>query len=71
MKKEQLGTLLLILGVLAWVVYYALKLLTSLDLPFGLFLAWHLAGVLPGSLLRGSKVISWLRRSRLKKDSVP
>ncbi len=68
MTKERLGTILLLLGVSAWAVYYVLKLLTPLTPPFALFLAWHLAGVIPGSLLRGSKVLHRVRRLRLKKE---
>lgn len=63
MTKKQLGTILLILGVSAWGVYYALKLLTPLTPPFGIFLAWHLAGVVPGALLRGSKLMTLVAKS--------
>jgi hypothetical protein len=71
MTKERQGAVLLILGIAAWVVYYALRFLTPLAPPFGLFLAWHLAGVIPGSLLRGSKVVSWLRQTKLREKPAP
>ena len=62
MTRQQFGTLLLIAGVCAWGAYYGLKLLTPLDPPLAPFLIWHLSGVIPGALLRGSKVIRWLVR---------
>lgn len=62
MTKRTLGTLLLILGVSAWGVYYGLQALTDIELPFGAFLAWHLLGVVPGAYLRGSRRLTSLYR---------
>ena len=58
MTKKTLGTLLLIIGVSAWGVFYGLKALTPLEPPFAVFLTWHLLGVIPGALLRGSKLLT-------------
>ena len=60
MTRRHIGTLLLIAGVSAWLVYYSLKLFTPLNPPFALFLTWHLLGVIPGALLRGSKLVAWI-----------
>ena len=58
MTRKRLGTILLIAGISAWAVYYALKLLTPIQPPFAPFLVWHLSGVIPGALLRGSKILN-------------
>lgn len=58
MTRKRLGTVLLIAGISAWAVYYALKLLTPIQPPFASFLIWHLSGVIPGALLRGSKILA-------------
>lgn len=69
MNKRTLGAILLIVGVSAWGVYYGLKLLTPIDPPFGIFLAWHLLGVIPGALLRGSKLLKLLQRDSNGEDT--
>jgi hypothetical protein len=68
MSSQKLGTILLFLGISAWFVYYGLKFFTDANLPFLLFLAWHLLGVLPGVFLRGSKILSHLQRSSEQKS---
>jgi hypothetical protein len=60
--KKTLGTLLLIAGVSAWGVFYGLRALTPLEPPFGVFLTWHLLGVIPGAILRGSKLLKLVQR---------
>lgn len=62
MTKKTLGTLLLMAGVSAWGVFYGLKTLTPLEPPFGVFLTWHLLGVIPGAILRGSKFLKLVQR---------
>ena len=62
MTKRKLGTLLLISGVSAWGAYYGLRALTPLEPPFGVFLTWHLLGVIPGAMLRGSKMLKLIQR---------
>jgi len=57
MKRRTAGTILLILGVLAWPVGFALKKPTAVILPF------HLLGVVPGVLLRGSKILNRLKKN--------
>jgi hypothetical protein len=59
MSRTTVGNLLLIVGLSAWAFYYGLKFLAHMDLPFGIFLTWHLLGVIPGATLRG--------KGRLKK----
>jgi hypothetical protein len=54
MSRRMWGNVLLVWGLLAWAVYYGLKLLAAVELPFPLVLAWHLSGVIPGASLRGS-----------------
>lgn len=65
-SKSTIGTLLIALGVLAWIVYFGLRFFTPLDPPVLFFLIWHLLGVVPGVTLRGSKllprVVAALRR---------
>jgi hypothetical protein len=60
--RKTLGTLLLIFGVAAWGAYYGLRALTPLEPPFGMFLTWHLLGVIPGAILRGSKLLKLIQR---------
>jgi hypothetical protein len=60
MTAQRLGTFLLFFGVSAWIVYFGVPLVADVDLPFGLFLTWHLLGVVPGAILRGSKILRWL-----------
>ncbi|MBI4198963.1 MAG: hypothetical protein HY535_00620 [Chloroflexi bacterium] len=62
MNKSQTGTLLLAIGVAAWLVYMPLKYAFHVEVPVAPFLAWHLLGVIPGSLLRGSRLLRLIRR---------
>ena len=70
MTAQRLGTILLFFGVSAWIVYFGVGLVSDMELPFGLFLAWHLLGVVPGMILRGSKIARWVG-ARLRGDSQP
>jgi uncharacterized membrane protein YjjB (DUF3815 family) len=59
---EQWGGLLILLGVAAWGPYALLKYLLHVEVPVGPFLAAHLAGVLPGFVLRrGPAIWRWFR----------
>jgi hypothetical protein len=60
MTAQRLGTILLFVGVSAWLVYFGIGIFSDVERPIGLFLAWHLLGVIPGMILRGSKVLRWL-----------
>ena len=60
MSAQRLGTIFLYFGASAWIVYFGVQLVSDVELPFGLFLAWHLLGVIPGVILRGSKVVRWV-----------
>ena len=63
MSKRQLGTVLLVLGLLVWPLGWWVLPLFGVDLPtVPHLLAAHLAGVVPGVMLRGSKILSWLRK---------
>ncbi|MFQ5888266.1 MAG: hypothetical protein ACE5HY_06180 [Candidatus Hydrothermarchaeales archaeon] len=57
MEREKVGTILLVLGVLAWPVGLSLgvKPVPNILIP-------HLLGVIPGVYLRGSKIIKRLRK---------
>jgi hypothetical protein len=59
LTKPRLGRALIILGVLAWVPYFALQFFTQLDPPMLPFLVVHLIGVIGGGWLGGG---GWLRR---------
>jgi len=61
MEREKIGTILLILGVLAWPVGFGLKatLLPGIQ-PVPDILVPHLLGVVPGVYLRGSKILKKL-----------
>jgi hypothetical protein len=59
MKRETLGTILLILGILAWPVGLSLgvKPIPNILIP-------HLLGVVPGVYLRGSKILKKLSKGK-------
>jgi hypothetical protein len=46
------GNILLILGVAVWAVYAVLRFGAGWDVRAGRFLPFHLAGVIPGAILR-------------------
>ncbi|MDY6951127.1 MAG: hypothetical protein SWE60_06430 [Thermodesulfobacteriota bacterium] len=46
------GNILLILGVGVWVLYAVLRFGAAWDVTAGQFLPFHLAGVVPGAILR-------------------
>ena len=47
-----IGTVLVIMGVSVWGVYAIARYFLNMDVQPLQFLAYHLAGVIPGSLLR-------------------
>jgi hypothetical protein len=49
--RQRLGTALIAFGVTAWVPYFILRE-QGVEVPSAPFLAWHLSGVIPGSVLR-------------------
>jgi hypothetical protein len=62
MEREKLGTILLILGVLAWPVGFFL-ISQGFDIkPVPDILVPHLLGVVPGVYLRGSKILRKIRK---------
>ncbi len=61
MDRKSLGTVLLILGILAWPIGYVLKATVFPGIrPVPDILVPHLLGVIPGVFLRGSKVLKRL-----------
>ncbi len=52
MERQKLGTILLILGILAWPLGYGLKVK-----PIPNILFFHLLFIIPGVYLRGSKIL--------------
>ncbi len=55
MDRRRLGLILIILGVLAWPVGIFLEIETSYTLTA------HLCGVIPGVILRGSRILKKLK----------
>jgi hypothetical protein len=51
------GTILIVLGVCVWVVYAVMRTILEMNVSSGVFLVFHLAGVVPGSLLRRHRSI--------------
>jgi len=47
-----IGTVLVIMGVSVWGVYVIERYVLNMDVQSLQFLAYHLAGVIPGTLLR-------------------
>ena len=63
MTRRRLGTTLLIIGVSVWPLGWWVLPLFGIDLPtVPHLLVAHLAGVIPGVILRGSKILALLRR---------
>ena len=59
MDRVRIGTVLLILGVLAWPIGFVLKATVFPGIqPVPDILVPHLLGVVPGVFLRGSKVLN-------------
>lgn len=52
LKRERLGRLLILVGVAAWVPYGIVKYGMDQEVVMYPFLAVHLLGVIPGSVLR-------------------
>ena len=57
--KERIGSLLILLGVFAWVPLLSLKIFADYSGPVVPFLIVHLSGVVPGAFLKGRE---WTRR---------
>ena len=51
-RREQLGRLLILVGVVAWLPYGILKYGMGQEVVMYPFLALHLLGVIPGFILR-------------------
>ena len=68
--RRLVGVALIVVGVLAWVPYGIAVYGLGADWPVGPFLAWHPAGVIPGSYLFGGSLLVtgfryvWSRRRR-------
>jgi len=61
-RIETVGAILVVLGVLVWVVYAILRWGLDQDVTVRQFLLFHLAGVIPGSVLRRWRLIRRLFR---------
>jgi hypothetical protein len=55
-RGRRLGNILIGVGVLAWVPYLYITESLHEEVPVAPFLVWHLAGVIPGALLRYTKL---------------
>jgi hypothetical protein len=64
--KRTIGTLLVIIGVTVWVVYAIERYFLSMDVHPWQFLPYHLAGVIPGSLLRHHRFFKRLLKKSFK-----
>ena len=63
MTRHRLGVVLIIWGGLAWIPYFGFLLIGKEHLmPFSLHLAWHLSGVIPGTMLTGSSIVLQIYR---------
>jgi hypothetical protein len=62
-----MGTVLIILGVSVWGVYAVLRYILDISVNGRDFLAFHLAGVVPGALLRRHRSISKFYNRYVKK----
>ncbi len=75
--RRLVGVALIVIGVLAWVPYGIAEYGLGADWPVEPILAWHLAGVIPGSyLFGGSPLLTgfryvWSRRRRNQGDETP
>jgi hypothetical protein len=49
---KTLSTILLVIGVLVWVVYFGLNAAATLELPVGLFVVLHLVFILSGAAMK-------------------
>jgi hypothetical protein len=61
-----IGTVLVIMGVSVWGVYAIERYVLKMDVHSVQFLAYHLAGVIPGSLLRHHKFFLGLVKKTVK-----
>ena len=57
MNKDLIGIILIFLGILAWIAYFALLIL-GFKQPVFPFLIWHLTCIIPGALLKERKLIA-------------
>lgn len=55
-RRKRLGTLLITFGVLAWVPYFIAQEMSGREIESIPFLVWHLSGVVPGGLLRYTRI---------------
>ncbi len=64
-NKRRWGLVLILIGVTAWAPYGVFKYGLDREMSVYPFLAWHLAGVIPGFLLRrGDLLWRWISRRR-------
>ena len=64
MEREKIGTILLILGILAWPIGLSLRSIGYPIRPVPDILVPHLLGVVPGVYLRGSKILRKLKERK-------
>ena len=62
---ESLGTILIVLGVAVWGIYGGLRFGTGSDVAVRQFLPYHLAGVVPGMILKRHRCLRSLVRRLL------
>jgi hypothetical protein len=65
---RKMGTVLIVLGVSVWAVYAVFHCVLDINVNGRDFLAFHLAGVVPGALLRRHQSISKLYKTYVKGD---
>lgn len=66
-NSQRLGRILILLGVAAWLPYFYLKYIENVEVGMLPFLAVHLSGVIPGSLLFRHKQIKKLLSPKRQK----
>ncbi len=67
MGRRGIGAALIVIGVAAWAVYAILAYALALEISAAPFLAWHLAGVVPGAYLSGSSLIGYAVRRLIRR----
>ncbi len=62
---RRIGSILILIGVAVWVVYFAIGNFTSVEVSLTPFLVLHLSAVVPGLLLRLG-LFDWVRIDSIK-----
>jgi hypothetical protein len=67
LNRNRVGRIFLWIGIVAWFPYGIMKYGLGRELPVWPFLAWHLVGVIPGSLILRWRWIRALGRKTVAK----